>query len=141
MGGKTNRLVTQDFRESYGDEAAAGATSILQNNYALVEAADEFDAARSEESAARSISQKAGNLTNHATGAVAEHEEDKTEEDAARNRSHPERNRVEQAMGEVDNIFWGGNGWGNDIAPPSAPHTLGIPGGAGATMTQQATTF
>ena len=43
--------------------------------------------------------QRAINLTDHATGAFDEREEDKTEEYAVRNRSHPERNRVEHATG------------------------------------------
>ena len=48
---------------------------------------------------------------------------------------------MEHATGEFDIIFRGGNGWGNDSAPPLAQHILGIPGGAGVTMTQQYTEF
>ena len=48
---------------------------------------------------------------------------------------------MDQATGEVNTIFGVGNGWVNDSAPPSAPHTLGIPGGARVTMIQQATIF
>ena len=68
-------------------------------------------------------------------------EEDTTEEDAARKRFHLERNCVEEATGEVNAIFGGSSVLGNDSAPPLAPHRLGIPGGAGVTMTQQANTF
>ena len=48
---------------------------------------------------------------------------------------------MEQATGEVDTIFGVGNGWVNDSAPLSDPHTLRIPGGAAVTITQQETTF
>ena len=141
MSGKTNKGVTQEGRERYGDEALAGATSISQNSDKFIEAEADFDTAIAENSAARARSQRAGNLTNHATGTVAEIEEDKTEEDEARNRYQPERNRVEEATGEVYIIFEGGNNWGNNSAPLSAPHTLGIPGGDGVTMTQHDTAF
>ena len=53
----------------------------------------------------------------------------------------PARNPVEQATGEVETIFSGGNGWGNESVPPSVPHTLGIPRGASMMITQQATTL
>ena len=46
-----------------------------------------------------------------------------------------------EETGEVDTILGGSNSWGNDSAPPSAQHTLGIPGGDGLAMTQQAMTF
>ena len=85
--------------------------------------------------------QREVNLTDHATGTVDEREEDKTEEYAVRNRSQPAKNRVDHTTGELDIIFGGSNGWGNDSAPPSAPHILGIPGGAGVTMKQQNTEF
>ena len=48
---------------------------------------------------------------------------------------------MEQATGEVDIIFKGGNGWVNDSTSMSSPRTLWIPGGAGATMTEQDTAF
>ena len=74
-------------------------------------------------------------------GTVEKHEEDETEEDTERKRSHPSSNCVEQATGEVYTIFGGGNIWGKDSATPSVPHKLGSPGGAVVTMTKQATTF
>ena len=46
---------------------------------------------------------------------------------------------MDQAMGEVETIFGGGNSWVNNSAPPSAPHMLGIPGGTAVMITQQAT--
>ena len=46
-----------------------------------------------------------------------------------------------EETGEVDTILRCSNSWGNDSAPPSAQHTLGIPGGDGLAMTQQAMTF
>ena len=48
---------------------------------------------------------------------------------------------MEQATGEVEKIFWGGNGWGNNSAPPLAPCTLGIPRGAARRLTKQTNTF
>ena len=69
--------MTQEGRESYGDEAAAGTTSILQNNDNFVEAAADFDAARAEESVVRARLQRVGNFTEHTTGMVAESEEEK----------------------------------------------------------------
>ena len=48
---------------------------------------------------------------------------------------------MDQATGEVNTIFRGGNIWGNNNLPPSPPHTLGITGGNAVTMTQQATAF
>ena len=141
MGGNTDRPVTQEGRESYIDKAAVGWTAILQNDDEFVDAAADFDEARVEEIATGAHLQRPGNLTNHATGTVAERDEVETEEGAARNRSQPARNRVDQTTGEVDTIFGGGNGWGKDSALPLAPHMLGIHGGSGVSMIQQATTF
>ena len=44
-------------------------------------------------------------------------------------------------MGEADTIVGERNGWGNKSTTPSAPCTLGIPGGADVMMTQHATTL
>ena len=52
MRGNTNILVTQEGRECYGDKAAAVAAEILQNNDNFVNTAADFNAARTEESAA-----------------------------------------------------------------------------------------
>ena len=75
MSGKTNRLMNQ---ESYGDEAAEGATAISQCGGEFVDTDNEFeeahaeenvfDAACAEESAARARSQRAWNLDRHTTG-------------------------------------------------------------------------
>ena len=66
MSGKTNKLVNQEGREIYGDEAVEGATAISQGNDKFVRADDKFeaafieenafDAARAEESVARAHS-------------------------------------------------------------------------------------
>ena len=141
MGGKTNRLVNQEGRESYGDEADECATAIFQGNKEFVGAEEEFEAARTEESAARACSQRAGNLAGNTTGTAKEREEDKSEDNEARNRTHPTRNPVEQATGEVDTIFGEGNRWDNESAPLSPPHTMGIHGGADVMITQHATPF
>ena len=52
MRGNTNRLVTQEGQERYGNNAAAGAMVISKNNDNFVDAAAELDAAKMEESAA-----------------------------------------------------------------------------------------
>ena len=56
-----NRLVTQEGRDLYGGEVAAGAEVISQKDNKFVYAAAEFDAARVEESAAMAHSQRVGN--------------------------------------------------------------------------------
>ena len=65
---KTNILVTQEGRESYSNEVAAGAILISHKNNEFVEAADDFDTSRAKESAAIAHSQRAGKLTKNATG-------------------------------------------------------------------------
>ena len=50
MRGKKNRLVNQEGRESYGDEAAEDAKAISQGNNEFVGANNKFEAARAEES-------------------------------------------------------------------------------------------
>ena len=69
--------MTQEGRESYEDEAAAGTTSISQNSGDFIEAATDIDATRAEESVVRARSQRAGKFTEHATGIVVEREEGK----------------------------------------------------------------
>ena len=136
-----NILLKQEGRESYGDEAVEGATAILQGDDEFVGADDEFEAACAGESATRARSQRAVNLSGHATGTANECEDDKAEENTARNRTRPLGNPVEQVTGEVETIFRGGNIWGNKRAPPPTPRKLGIPGVASVIITQQATTF
>ena len=137
MSGKTNRLMNQ---ESYGDEAAEGATAISQCGGQFVGTDNEFeeahteenvfDVACAEESAAWARSQRAENLAGHATGTANEREEDEEEENAAGNRKQPARNPV-----------GGGHGWEKESAPTLAPRMLGIPGGAAGRLTKQATTL
>ena len=86
MGDKMNRLVNQEIRKSYGDEAAEGATVILQGNHEFVGMDDEFEAARAEEnafnaaraqeSAEKARSQRAGNLEVNMTGTANKRKED-----------------------------------------------------------------
>ena len=75
MSGKTNRQVNQGGRESYGDEALEGATSILQGNDEFVVEDYKFKASFAEESTARSRSQRAGNLARHTSGTANERKE------------------------------------------------------------------
>ena len=121
MSRKTNRLVNQEGRECYGDKAAAGAASMSQNDDNFVNAAAELNAARTGKSAGRVRSQRVRGLTDHVTGAAAERDDEEKEESAAMERLQPARNLVGQASGEVNTIFGGGNGWGNDSAPPFPP--------------------
>ena len=146
--GKTNRLVNQESRESYGDKTAEGDTSISQGDDEFIGAENKFvaaraeqnvfDAAHAEESETRACSQRAGNLAKRATGKANKREEDEADGNAAGNHTQSTRNPVEQATGEVKTIFGGGHGWGNEIAPKLDPHTLGITGGAAGRLTQQA---
>ena len=91
----------------------------------FVRADDNFEAACSEESAERAWSQKAGKMDENMTGTATKRKEDKTEENAARNCTQPERKPVEKATGEVENIFGGGTSLGNESAPLSAPTHAG----------------
>ena len=51
---------------------------------------------------------RSGNLDGHVTGTATERNEDKLEENTARNRMQPARDPMEKEPGEVDTIFWGG---------------------------------
>ena len=53
----------------------------------------------------------------------------------------PVMNIINQVTGDVNAIFCGDDGGGNNGVPPLAPRTLGISGGTASTMAQQATTF
>ena len=110
MSRKANKLISQERREDYGEEATEGATVLLQGNEEpdgvndkLEEACAEenaFDASPSEESAARARSHGVGNLDGHATGTANEIKEEKEEDNTAGNRKQPARNPVR-----------GGHGW------------------------------
>ena len=86
MSGKTNKLVNQYIREIYGDEAAEGATAILQGDDEFVGADDAFETARAEEnvfdtvraeeSGVRACSQRAGKLDGHTKGTKNKRKED-----------------------------------------------------------------
>ena len=85
MSGKTKKLMNQEIREDYGDEATEGTTSILQGNDEFngadgefeEECAEEnaFNAERAEERAARERSQRVGNLGRYAMGTENDPEE------------------------------------------------------------------
>ena len=111
-------------------------TAISQNDDNFVKVMADFYSARAEESVARARSQRAGNLTKHASGTVDEREGEEIEDNAEGKCSHPSRYCVEQATGEVDTIFRGGDVWGNNSVLLSALHTLGVLGGDGVMMTQ-----
>ena len=78
MCGKTNILVNQESRESYGNKAAEVATVILKGENEFDGADDKFeeacaeknmfDTSHAKESATRAHSQREGNLARHVTG-------------------------------------------------------------------------
>ena len=86
MSGKTNKMVNQEGRESYGEKSVEGDIAISQGGGEFVGTDDKFeaacaeenafDAARAEESTTRARSQRAHNLARHATGTENELRED-----------------------------------------------------------------
>ena len=113
----------------------------MQGNNKFIEADDDFEAEHADKSAAGPRWQRAGNLAGHVTGTENERKEEEAKDNLARNCTQRARKPVEQATGEVETIFVGVNGWGNESAPPLAAHTMGITGDAAVMITQQATTF
>ena len=78
MRGKTNKLISQESRKDYGEEAAKETKAFLQGNNEF-DGADEkfkearaeynaFNTARAEESAMRARLQRARNMAGYATG-------------------------------------------------------------------------
>ena len=51
MSGKANKLINQESREDYGDEAAAGVTVLLQGDKEFDKADDGFEEVIAEENA------------------------------------------------------------------------------------------
>ena len=91
---------------------------------------DKENASGNHKQTARERSQRAGNLDGYMMGMENYPKEDEEEEKAAGNCKQPERNLVEESQI-----------WGNKNAPPSTPHTLGIPRGAFRILKKQATTL
>ena len=89
MIGKGNKLITQEIRKDYGEEAAEGIKALSQgddefggaeNEFEEARAEDNvFDAVRAEESAARACSQRAGNMAGYATGTANNPKEEEEE--------------------------------------------------------------
>ena len=104
MSRKGNKLINQEIRKDYGEEAAEGTKALSQGDVKFDGADDEFeeacakenvfDAARVEESAARARSQRARNMAGYATGTANEPEEEEEEENAEGNLKQPVRNPV-----------------------------------------------
>ena len=86
MSEKTNKLINQEIRVDYGDEAAEGTTVLSQGDKEFERVDEEFeeacaeentfDATRAEESAVRARLQRAGNMSGYATGMANETEVD-----------------------------------------------------------------
>ena len=129
-------MATQEGQERYRNKATADATDISQNDNNFVDAADNLDAERMEMSAAMARSQRARGLTNNLTRTAEDIDAEVKEKSETMERLDPTRNLVDQTTEEVNAIFGGGNSWGNDSAPLSAPLTLRIYGGAALTTTQ-----
>ena len=87
MSEKTNILVNQEIRKSYGYKAAEATTAILQGKDKFNGAENKFeaahgeentlDAAHAEESSARARSQMAANMAVHVKGKANDCKEDK----------------------------------------------------------------
>ena len=62
MGGKTNKLISQESRKDYGKEAAEETKALSQGDNKFDREDDEFEEAHTEESAARERLQRARNM-------------------------------------------------------------------------------
>ena len=121
-----------------------------QNDDDFFDTAAEVDAEIMEESTEMACLQRARGMTDHVMGTAADIDGEEKEGSVTRERSHLTKNLIEshltknlidQATGEVNAIFGGGNVWGNDSVPLPAPLTLGFYSGAELTTMQHATQF
>ena len=104
MSGETNKLISQESRKDYGEEAAEETKALAQGYDKFDGADDEFEksraeensfgAARAEESATRARSQRARNMAGYATGTANDPEEEEEEENLEGNRKQPAKNPV-----------------------------------------------
>ena len=86
MSGKGNKLISQEIRKEYGEEAAEGTTVLSQGDNKFDGVGNEFEeeraeenavnVARTEENAARARSQRAGNMAVYATVTMNEPKEE-----------------------------------------------------------------
>ena len=112
-----------------------------QNDDDFFDTAAEVDAEIMEESTEMACLQRARGMTDHVMGTAADIDGEEKEGSVTRERSHLTKNLIDQATGEVNAIFGGGNVWGNDSVPLPAPLTLGFYSGAELTTMQHATQF
>ena len=86
MSGKGDKLISQESRKDYGEEAAEVTKALSQGDEEFDGVDDEFeeacaednvfDAARAEESATTARSQRAGNMAGYATGTANDPKEE-----------------------------------------------------------------
>ena len=124
MRGKSNKLISQENRKDYGEEAAEGTKALSQGDDKFDGADDEFEEARAEENAfdaahaaeraARARSQRAKNMAGYATGTANEPEEEEEEENAEGNCKQLARNPV-----------MGSHGWEKESATRTCSERAG----------------
>ena len=109
MSAKTKKLVIQEGKKDYGEEAVEYAKETLQGDNEsdggdeeLEEARAEditFDKERAEESAARAHSQKARSMDRYKTGTSNDPEEEEEEENPEGNLKQPKTNPIRGSRG------------------------------------------
>ena len=124
MSGKTNKLISQEGKKDYGEEAAEDTIEISQgddesdgadDNFKEARAEENaFDRARAEESAARARLQRARNMAGYATGTSNDPEEEEEEENLEGNRKQP-----------TNNPIGGSRGWEKEIVARSCSERVG----------------
>ena len=96
MSAKTNKLIIQDGKKDYGEEAVEDTKETLQGDDKFDGGNEEFEEARTEEiafdrsceeeSAATALSQKARSMVRYKTGTENDPEEEEEEENSEENR-------------------------------------------------------
>ena len=104
MSGETNKLISQEGKKDYGEEATEETKALSQGNdkfYGADDTSEEacaeenaFDRAHAEESAARACSQKAMNMARYATETANNTKEEEEEENSDGNSKQPETNPI-----------------------------------------------
>ena len=109
MSGKTNKLIIQEGKKDYGEEAAEDTIEISQgddksdgadDNFKEARAEENaFDRARAEESAARARLQSARSMAGYVTVKTKDPEEEEEEENLEGNRKQPATNPIGGSRG------------------------------------------
>ena len=106
---KKNKLISQEVKKDYGEEAAEETKALSQGNEEFDGAEDKFEEARTEEntfyrahteeSAARVYSQRASNMSGYVTVTSKNTEEEEEEVNAEGNRRQPATNPIGGSCG------------------------------------------